>query len=56
MEASTTNDKKELFHALRRHISDEKVLEAMKQVPREEFVLVKNRYLAYKNMPLPNEL
>lgn len=53
MEASTTKDKKELFHALRRHISDEKVLEAMKQVPREEFVLVKNRYLAYKNTPLP---
>ena len=53
MGASTNKDKKELFQYLRREVGDEKVLEAMSQIPRDIFVPAKNRYQSYKNIPLP---
>lgn len=48
-----TDTKKRLFQSLRREISDERVLWAMEQVPRELFVPAASKYLAYRDIPLP---
>jgi len=45
--------KRELFRHLRRELGDEKVLDAMEQVPRHLFVPEAHRRLAYEDMPLP---
>ena len=42
-----------LIEQLRREISDEGVLRAMAKVPREVFLPVTNRHLAYEDHPLP---
>ncbi|HEX8527485.1 protein-L-isoaspartate O-methyltransferase family protein, partial [Allosphingosinicella sp.] len=39
----------------RRGVRDERILEAFRQVPREEFVPEKSRSLAYEDSPLPIE-
>ena len=45
--------KKRLFQSLRHEISDERVLSAMEQVPRELFVPLAIKHLAYEDIPLP---
>lgn len=42
-----------LLEHLRRDVSDERVLQAMKRVPREAFVPEPSRHLAYEDIPLP---
>ena len=48
-----TRSKRELFATLRREMRDEIVLNAMEQVPRELFVPVECRHLAYRDAPVP---
>ena len=38
---------------LRREVPDERVIQAMEQVPREMFVPDENRHLAYEDVPVP---
>lgn len=45
--------RRRLFQRLRREIGDERVVEAMEQVPRECFVPPSVRHLAYQDIPLP---
>ena len=45
--------KKRLFETLRRDIDDERVLQVMEAVPRESFIPLDKRHLAYENIPLP---
>jgi protein-L-isoaspartate(D-aspartate) O-methyltransferase len=45
--------KQRLFQHLRREIKDERVLQAMARVPRELFVPISSRNLAYEDIPLP---
>lgn len=45
--------RKQLIEMLRREIKDEKVLEIMSKVPRELFVPLEIRSLAYEDCPLP---
>ncbi len=45
--------KRRLFEAIRKEISDERVLEAMQKVPRESFVPAESQHLAYEDIPLP---
>ena len=45
--------KERLLAALRYEVSDKKVLETFAAVPREAFVLERDRPLAYENAPLP---
>jgi len=45
--------KRALFSSLRLEIRDERVLQAMEQVPRELFVPLTSRHLAYEDIPLP---
>jgi protein-L-isoaspartate(D-aspartate) O-methyltransferase len=45
--------KRELFQNLRREIGDERVIRVMEQVPRELFIPVASRHLAYDDIPLP---
>ncbi len=47
--------KEALFSALRREIRDERVIRAMEQVPRELFIPMSHRHLAYEDMALPIE-
>ncbi len=42
-----------LINHLRREIEDERVLRAMEQIPREQFVPEASRHLAYEDIPLP---
>ena len=44
--------KRNLFNHLRREVRDERVLSAMKEVPRELFVPAESRHLAYEDIPL----
>lgn len=46
-------ERERLFHRLRRRGIDERVVEAMERVPRELFVPVASRYMAYDDIPLP---
>lgn len=46
-------DKTRLLASLRREIRDERVLDAMRRVPRELFVPAGSRHLAYTDAPLP---
>lgn len=45
--------KARLFQSLRHHIKDERVLQAMERVPREEFIPPASQHLAYEDIPLP---
>ncbi len=45
--------KARLFQHLRCEIEDKKVLQAMERTPREFFVPLEHRHLAYEDMPLP---
>jgi protein-L-isoaspartate(D-aspartate) O-methyltransferase len=47
------NAKARLFQHLRQEIKDERVLKAMECVPRELFVPLESRHLAYEDIPLP---
>ena len=47
------SDRKELFSKLRRRIRTNSVLEAMQRVPREAFVPIDDRFMAYLDVPLP---
>ncbi len=49
----TEKAKKKLFRTLRHEIGDERVLQAMEQVPRELFVPPECRHMAYDDIPLP---
>ncbi len=51
-EGSIEQDKRDLFRRLRREIRDERVIDAMERVPREEFVPPESRHLAYKDISL----
>jgi protein-L-isoaspartate(D-aspartate) O-methyltransferase len=42
-----------LIEGLRREISDERVLGVMAKIPREAFLSLSNRHLAYEDRPLP---
>ena len=53
MEDELTRAKKWLFQRLRREIGDEKVIQAMSQVPRELFVSAAYKHQAYEDIPLP---
>lgn len=46
------SDRKELFSSLRRSIRSKSVLRAMQRVPREVFVPIEERHLAYLDIPL----
>lgn len=50
---SLARAREELLHRLGSEIKDKRVLEAMAQVPREEFVPSEFRRLAYEDVPLP---
>ena len=45
--------KRRLIDRLLREISDERVIDAMRRVPREEFVPADCKHLAYDDIPLP---
>ena len=51
-EGSIQQDRRHLFSNLRREIRDERVIDAMEHIPREEFVLPESRQLAYKDIAL----
>ena len=51
-EGSIEPDRRDLFRTLRREIRDERVIDAMERVPREEFVPPESRHLAYKDIAL----
>ena len=53
MEMSFTFDRDTLIEDLRSEIDDERVLEAMRRVPREEFVPPELRRFSYEDRPLP---
>ncbi len=46
-------EKERLFESLSKEIGDKRVIEAMRSVPRELFVLPENRDFAYEDIPLP---
>ena len=46
-------EKERLFESLSKEIRDKRVIEAMRRVPRELFVLPENRDFAYEDIPLP---
>ena len=46
-------EKERLFESLSKEIGDKRVIEAMRRVPRELFVLPENRDFAYEDIPLP---
>ncbi len=52
LEQKLISDRKELFSSLRRNIRSKSVLRAMQRVPREVFVPIEDRRLAYLNLPL----
>lgn len=52
MDKDMVKAKQELFHSLRRAIRAESVLQAMEKVPRELFVPVESRHMAYLDLPL----
>ena len=52
MDKNLAKENRELFRRLRRNIRSETVLLAMKQVPRERFVPVDKRHMAYLDVPL----
>ena len=52
MERNRGSSKKQLFGNLRRHLRCESVIRAMEQVPRERFVPLESRHMAYLDMPL----
>lgn len=52
MVSPSSKSREELFRHLRKEIGDERVVSAMEQVPREEFVPAASRHLAYEDMPL----
>ena len=53
MEGSMERERRDLFKNLGREIRDEKVLSTMELVPRELFLPLETRYLAFKDIPLP---
>ncbi|MFQ5860591.1 MAG: protein-L-isoaspartate(D-aspartate) O-methyltransferase [Dehalococcoidia bacterium] len=53
LEQDLERAKRVLLESLRREIDDERVLQAMDEVPREDFVSEANRHLAYEDIPLP---
>ena len=53
METDLASAREALVMSLRSEISDERVLQAMRRVPREEFVPEDLRHLAYDDRPLP---
>lgn len=53
LDADLERAKQELFRHLRRELGDDRVLDAMEQVPRHLFVPPAHRRLAYEDMPLP---
>ena len=52
MEKKLNSDRKELFSNLRRGIRSKSVLRAMQRVPREVFVPIDERHMAYLDIPL----
>ena len=52
MQKNLVRSKKHLFSSLRRHVRSESVIGAMEQVPRERFVPVESRHMAYMDLPL----
>lgn len=52
MDCRFNSAKRNLFRKLRRLIGDQRVIEAMEQVPRESFVPPEHRLLAYEDIPL----
>ncbi len=53
MEIDSASAREALIASLRKDIADERVLQAMRRVPREEFVPEDLRRLAYDDRPLP---
>ncbi|MBC8280225.1 MAG: protein-L-isoaspartate(D-aspartate) O-methyltransferase [Chloroflexi bacterium] len=53
MDENLLSDRQELFSNLRRKIKSVSVLDAMERVPREAFVPLAERPLAYLDIPLP---
>ena len=49
---SPEESRRRLMERLRKEIGDERVMEAMSRVPREEFVSIAVRHLAYEDAPL----
>ena len=52
MEKNRDSSRTQLFSHLRRNVRCESVIRAMEQVPRECFVPLESRHMAYLNMPL----
>ena len=52
MEINSASSRKHLFSNLRRNLRCESVIRAMEQVPRERFVPLESRHMAYLDMPL----
>ncbi len=52
MEKHIEKDRRKLFSNLRRNIRCESVIEAMERVPREKFVPLESRLMAYQDIPL----
>ena len=52
LKSDVQKPKRKLFQRLRREIRDERVLRAMAEVPREEFVPEQSRHLAYDDVAL----
>lgn len=52
MERSRDSTRRQLFSNLRRNLRSESVIRAMEQVPRERFVPLESRHMAYLDMPL----
>ena len=52
MDFDTERDKKALFDRISVELDDQRVIEAMLRVPREEFVPAEAAHLAYADMPL----
>ena len=53
MDFDTERDKKALFDRISVELDDQRVIEAMLRVPREEFVPAESAHLAYADMALP---
>ena len=52
MEKNSARARKQLFSSLRRNVRCESVTRAMEHVPRERFVPLESRHMAYLDMPL----
>ncbi len=50
---NTKTARDRLIGHLRRDVKDERVLDAMAKVPREQFIPAESRHLAYEDIPLP---